>query len=186
MPRKPCAACGLRPKRPGRGYRYCEECEQDTHVPSIPAETQAAMVRAYNRPRATLAEVAAAFFCSPLTVRRVLAANGATPRPRGHGGTPRISVEEELRRTQLYGRGLSIADVAEIVGRSSTAVVATLQRAGVKMHPVGVNVHERASSERRHRERDSRGRFTPRSPSQRRVPPRAAERPHVVERGDSA
>lgn len=140
--RSACQDCGG-PKGPGRGERYCETCKAKLHAPSLSLDDQLAMVRAYNRPRATLDSVAQQFYCARATVQRVLKIHGVASRPPNHYGTPRISVDEELLRTQLYGQGYSLADVAAIVGRSPSSVHQTLRKAGVKMHPRGVNLRAR-------------------------------------------
>ena len=156
QPRAVCQDCGG-PKEPGRGRRYCAACTGKPRVPTIPLDMQLAMVRAYNRPRAKLDDVAAQFFCSRQTVQRVLALHDVTLRPTNHYGTPRIDVDERLRRTQLYGRGLSLLDVANVVGRHPSAVLDTLRREGVRMRPQGVNLHPHSRADLR---RDARGRFT--------------------------
>jgi hypothetical protein len=152
--RKPCQDCGG-PKGPGRGERYCATCASKLHVPSVPPDVQAAIVRAYNRPRATLRGVAAEFYVSQGSVSRVLEIHGVDVRPRGHYGTPRLAVDEQLLRTQLYGQGHSLAGVAAIVGRCPSSVADTLRRNGVRLRPVGVNLTPHV----RYTTRGARGRF---------------------------
>lgn len=102
-------------------------------------DEQAEMVRLYAR-GGTLASVALATFWSKTEVRRVLLANGVQLRAHGLGRSrPGISPDEALRRTQLYGRGLSIQEVADVCGVHRSAILATLKREGVRMRPQGVN-----------------------------------------------
>lgn len=155
--RRPCQGCGG-PKSPGRGVRYCETCSAKQHVPTIPLDTQLAIVRAYSRPRATLRGVARQFYVSQGSVSRVLAIHDVDVRPRGHYGTPRLDVGEQLLRTQLYGQGHSLARVGELVGRSPSTVAETLRRNGVRLRPVGVNTVPRE----RYDKRGARGRFASR------------------------
>jgi hypothetical protein len=182
----PCQDCGG-PKPPGRGLRYCEVCAPKRHVPTVDAATQEAIVRAYSKPRATLAKVAAEFFCSAQTVAHVLEAHDVPLRPRGHWGTPRLDAGEHLLRTQLYGQGLSLARIAEVLGISPSSVAETLRRNGVRLRPVGVNYGRTTP---RHLERGDRGRFTARQgrggPPPRRVPPRAAGAPQRAQEGGPA
>ena len=103
----------------------------------VPPDEQAEIVRLYRR-GGTLKSVAADTFWSKTEVRRVLLANGVQLRPRGTYG-PKISSDEALRRTQLYGRGLSIDEVAAACGVSRVAITQTLKREGVRIRPVGVN-----------------------------------------------
>lgn len=152
-----CQDCGG-PKPAGRGRRYCDACAAKRHVPTVAPDVQEAIVRAYNRPRATLRGVAAAFYCSAGTVTRVLEIHGVDTRPRGHYGSPRLDVGEQLLRTQLYGQGLSLAEVADVVGCSPSSVAETLRRNGVRLRPVGVNPGRTSP---RYAERGPRGRFTP-------------------------
>jgi transposase-like protein len=180
--RKPCQGCGG-PKPSGRGERYCATCRNERHVPTVAPDVQAAMVRAYARIGTTLDQVAAEFYCSTNTVARVLEARGVSVRPRGGSGARRrrLTVDEELTRTRLYGQGLSVAEIADAVGRGPSAIYATLRRVGVAMRPQGANYRPRrrapvseaaaapdgaAPAERRARPRRART-----------VPPRAPQTP---------
>ena len=138
--RTPCQDCGG-PKGPGRGERYCSACRAKLHVPTIPLDDQLAIVRAYSRPRTTLAEVAASFYVSTGTVTRVLRAHDVPVRPRGGYGASRarLSVDEQLLRTQLYGQGLTLAQIGDVVGRSPSSIQQSLVKAGVRLRPQGVN-----------------------------------------------
>jgi hypothetical protein len=156
--RRPCQDCGG-PKGPGRGERYCDACRAKRHVPTIALDDQLAIVRAYNARGATMHGVAAEFYCSVGTVGRVLEAHGVPARPRGGQGSTRqrLSVDEQLTRAQLYGQGLSLAGVADVVGRNPSSVHASLVRYGVTMRPVGVNY----TADGRYDARGARGRFAP-------------------------
>lgn len=184
MKRRPCQDCGG-PKPAGRGERYCETCRAKRHVPTVPPDEQAAMVRAYARIGTTLDQVAAEFYVSPNTVSRVLEANGVSVRPRGGYGASRrrLTVDEELTRAQLYGEGLSLGRIGQLIGRSPSSIHATLHRLGVQMRPTGINT---GPPQRHHVVRGAAGRFAPadgtalaasraRAAKPRSVPPRAAQ-----------
>jgi AraC-like DNA-binding protein len=102
-------------------------------------DEQDAIVRAYRHRGGTLASIARDTHWSKTQVRRVLLANGVQLRERIGDHRPKISSDEALRRTELYGRGLSIADVAEACGVTCEAIRQTLKREGVKPRARGVN-----------------------------------------------
>jgi hypothetical protein len=104
----------------------------------VPRDEQDTIVRLYRR-GGTFASVARETYWSKSQVRRVLLANGVALRPPGGRPGPKLSVEETLRRTQLYGRGLSIDEVAQVCGVTRVSIQQTLKREGVHLRPVGVN-----------------------------------------------
>jgi hypothetical protein len=109
--------------------RHAPVCGQDTSG-FVPAEDQQAIVKLYGSPRMSLRKVSAQTHWSPTTVRKVLQAHGV--KMRGQGNTMRrISVNEELKRAELYGHGYSISQVAEMCGVTYEAVRQTLKRLGV-------------------------------------------------------
>lgn len=178
MPERECPTCGrvlpanLLPRH------------ERAHLPLrdrlfVPPAEQDKIVELY-RHGGTLRSVAAATFWSRSEVRRVLIANGVTPRSRLGDFRPKITTEETLRRTQLYGRGLSIAEVAEVCGVNREAIRQTLKREGVKIRPTGLNRrHWRTGKPSTPRKR--RG-----GPRPRPIPPRAAGAPQTRERGADA
>jgi len=98
-------------------------------------------VRLYVHGRLSMREIAAQTFWSQTQVRRVLIANGVRIRPQGLTGAAKrgrqVSVDERLKRTQLYGMGYSLSEVAAMCGVTQTAVVNTLKREGVPRRSVG-------------------------------------------------
>lgn len=106
---------------------------------SVPLEEQAEIVRLYNRPRSSLRKVSAQTFWSQSVVRDVVIANGVALRPVG-SSFPRISADERLKRAQLYGRGLSLEEVARACGVTREAVRRTLAELEVPMRPRGSNL----------------------------------------------
>lgn len=109
------------------------ERTHETHgAGSVPLDDQQRIVELYNRPRASLRSVAAATNWSETTVLRVLRAHDVVMRPQG-SSHPLLSTEEQLRRTQLYGRGLSLEEVAELSGVTREAIRQTLIRNGVRI-----------------------------------------------------
>lgn len=99
--------------------------------PQIPEAEQQRIIALYEA-GGTIRSVSEQTFWSQTSVHRVLVRHGIPRRPR-HAvcGRKRLSVDSELERTRLYGQGLSIAQVAEVVGVGATAVAFTLARAGV-------------------------------------------------------
>lgn len=95
----------------------------------VPPETQDEIVRLYRRGH-SFKRIATEVYWSPTCVRRVILTHGITPRSRATS-RKQISTDEVLTRTQLYGMGYSLAQVAEMCGCSVTAVTLTLTRAGV-------------------------------------------------------
>jgi predicted HTH domain antitoxin len=178
-PRTPCPICGA-PMPANNMARHQRTHGDPRERLFVTLEEQARIVELYNQRRASLRSVAEAAFMSPTEVRRVLIANDVPLRPPGSAYQPRkITVDEELQRTHLYGLGLSLDEVAELVGRHREAVRESLRRAGVKLRPRGPNRRwERAR-------RSAAGERRP-MPAPRPVPPRAAERPQVAEGGDPA
>ena len=144
-PRTPCPVCGaLMPAN--NMARHVATHRPAAERLAVPLDVQVEMVRLYNRPRSSTAQVAAATYWSKTEVRRVLIANGVTMRPQGHSQR-RITVDEELERATLYGQGRSILEVAELVGRHHSAIAESLHRAGVKVRPKGRNLrHSRSAA----------------------------------------
>lgn len=126
-PERACQFCG-------RVMPACNVVKHErTHVDqngTVPPEDQETIVRLYNRPRASVRSVAQETHWSQSTVLRVLRAHGVEMRPMG-SAHPKITSDEQLRRAQLYGRGLSIEEVAEVCGVTYEAVRQTLVRLGV-------------------------------------------------------
>lgn len=100
----------------------------------VTPDEQSEMLRLYSRGW-TLKRIAAATFWSPTEVGRVLKLNGVELRHRSVGHE-QLSINEILARTQLYGRGYSLAEIAELRGCSPTSVVQSLKRAGVPRRSV--------------------------------------------------
>lgn len=192
-PYAPCPRCGVLREPGKRPKRPCPTCHEyvpvnnfprhvRSHLPHVerlpmPLDEQLRIVALYERPRASFASVSAATFWSKTEVRRVLLAHGVELRKPGSAVLPRkISVADELQRTQLYGQGHSIEEVAAIVGRHRTAVHESLKRAGVKLRPSHVtltSLRHRAASEARSAPAPAGSRA--RAPKPRSVPPRAAQ-----------
>ena len=105
---------------------------------TVPSDVQADMVRMYVHGGLTYKQIGERTHWSSTQVRRVLLANGVTPRAREVVcGRVQMSADEKLARAELYGRGYSLAEVADIRGCSVTSVVLTLERLGVKRRSVG-------------------------------------------------
>lgn len=102
-------------------------------------DEQDAIVAAYRHKGGTLESIARDTHWSKTQVRRVLLANGVQLRERLGDFRPKISTDESLRRAQLYGRGLTIAEVAATCGVTNEAIRQTLKREGVERRAVGVN-----------------------------------------------
>lgn len=104
----------------------------------VPAEEQQQIVRLHRRGK-SYAAIGRETFYGASTIRRVIVAHGERTRKPG-GRRPWLPADETLRRTELYGRGHSILEVAEICGVSYAAVRNTLLRNGVAIRPAGVNL----------------------------------------------
>lgn len=139
-PRPPCPVCG-RPIRTNNLARHLRTHELDAaERMQIEPELQAQIIRLY-RSGKSYATIGREAFVGPTTVRRVLLANGVQPRQPGPSRIPaKLSADEQLKRTMLYGRGYSIHEVAAMCGVSYTAVRATLARAGTQLRPSGPNL----------------------------------------------
>jgi hypothetical protein len=138
---------------PQRACPYCGRTMTSNTLPSHVAthevdqrdrfvmsrDEQAVIVHLYEHKGGTLKSIARDTFWSQSQVRRVLLANGVQLRQQGGHFGPKISTEEALRRTQLYGRGLSIDEVAEACGVTSEAIRQTLVREGVMRRAPHVN-----------------------------------------------
>jgi hypothetical protein len=108
----------------------------------IPLDDQKRIIELYQK-GGSMMSVAKATYYGQTTVRNVLIRNGVQPRPRGAyrpWSPSHISTEEKLKRCQLYGRGLSIDEVAEACGVTKHAIQETLRSEGVKMRPQGPNL----------------------------------------------
>jgi AraC-like DNA-binding protein len=106
----------------------------------VPPEDQDRIIGLYKR-GLTIRQVAQEVHWGPTTVQAVLQLNRHRVHIRpARGIFRRITVEEELKRAQLYGRGLSIKEVADVCGVHHSAVRASLIRAGVAMRPQGRNL----------------------------------------------
>jgi hypothetical protein len=127
-PEATCAVCG----------RTMPVCNLARHEPvcghasagTVPPDDQAAIVTLYADPRMSIRKVAARTHWSQTTVRRVLVANGVQLRGQGHSMS-RLTVNEQLKRSELYGRGYSISEVAKMCGVTYEAVRTTLVRMDV-------------------------------------------------------
>jgi lambda repressor-like predicted transcriptional regulator len=124
----PCPVCG-RLMRPGGLPKHVRSHGDPRSRLWMPPEIQDEVVRLYARGR-TIRQIAAVTFYAPTTVRSVLQANNVKIRPRAGYPTRKISNEEILRRCELYGRGLSLSEVAEVCGCAVSSVHETLKRAG--------------------------------------------------------
>jgi hypothetical protein len=126
-PQRTCSTCGL----------VLAACNLPRHERThgdprerlrVPPEDQALIVETYRR-GLSLKRTSEATFWSQTVVRDVLLANDVQLRPPGTG-RPRspqhITTEERLKRAQLYGRGLSLKEVAEACGVTYEAVRQTL------------------------------------------------------------
>jgi DNA-binding NarL/FixJ family response regulator len=104
-------------------------------------EQQAEIVRLYKRGY-SLQRIADEKFFARSSVRRVLIANGIAMRPQG-GPHPaqRLSAEDTLRTAELYGKGLSMAELAEVLGLSISAVHR-------RLHVIGVQIRKRGGDHR--------------------------------------
>jgi hypothetical protein len=128
FPEAPCPKCG----------RVMPVCNLARHEPkcglasagTVPMDEQLEIVKLYNQPRMSLSKVAAVTHWSETTCRRVLLAHDVSLRGTGYS-FPRIGVNEQLKRTELYGRGYSVAEVADLCGVTYEAVRQTLVRMGV-------------------------------------------------------
>lgn len=118
---------------------------------SATAEEQAEIVRLYKRGH-SLQRISDEHYFARSSVRRVLVANGIAMRPQG-GPHPaqRLSAEETLKTAELYGKGLSMAELAEVLGLSISAVHRRLHVIGVKIRKRGGD--HRSSTARARRER---------------------------------
>ncbi len=87
----------------------------------------------------TMKQVAQEIPCSMSTVWRYLHRHEAKVRQPWRGSLPLhgVSGEEQLRTAQLYGRGLSMKEVAAIMNVSIGTVHNRLRRLGVKSRPMG-------------------------------------------------
>lgn len=101
----------------------------------VPLDEQPRMVELYRKGH-SMKRIAELTWWGETTVRRVLLANGVTLRPPGTGrpsSPSHIDVDERLKRTALYGRGLSLEEVAAACGVTREAVRQTLLREGVAL-----------------------------------------------------
>lgn len=126
-PKYPCAVCGL-PIDARNRSRHARTHGDPRDRLAVPRVEQEEMVRLYGRH--TIAEIAAITFWSHTEVHRVLTANGVRFRSQIPRRNPQITSEEVLRRCELYGRGYSLTEVAEMRGVTPTAIAHTLRRAG--------------------------------------------------------
>lgn len=132
-PQRACPTCGLVMRAcnlPGHERRHGD---QRLRV-RVSLDEQARIVALYRKGH-SLKRIAVLTWRGKTTVRRVLLANDVTLRPpsTGRPGSPLLSIDEKLKRTALYGRGLSLEEVAAACGVSSEAVRQTLLREGVKL-----------------------------------------------------
>jgi len=148
QPRSECPVCGA--VRTNHNMRRHVESHRDARERlNVPLELQAQMVRMH-RAGKSYAAIGAELFYGASTVRRVMVANGIPGRKPG-GRRPYLPADEALRRTELYGRGYSILEVARICGVSYAAVRNTLLANDVRIRPAGANLRWARSrrSERR-------------------------------------
>ena len=134
--KQPCPVCGRRMRgcNLAQHLPVHEASAAERLAPS--AEEQARIVELYRRRGATLASVSAEVYWSPATVTRVLRANGVPITKRG-GRRPYLPADDVLRTLELYARGYTIRQVAEIVGRSEESIRRRLLRNGARIRPVG-------------------------------------------------
>lgn len=84
----------------------------------------------------TIREVAQRVYWSATAVRNVLVVNGEPRRQRG-SRAPMLATEEKLRTSQLYGAGLSMQELANLLGLHVSTVHRRLHRFGAITRPVG-------------------------------------------------
>lgn len=101
----------------------------------LPPADQEEIVRLYRR-GLTLRQVAGRVYWSPTAVRRVLIEYGEPLRPHG-SKAPLLSMEEKLRTSELYGAGMSMAELAILLGLHVSTVHRRLHRFGSLTRPVG-------------------------------------------------
>ena len=109
-------------------------------VRDVPAADKAAMAALYAR-GGTIRSVAAETYWSRTTVRRALLEQGVKLRPRSSWRRDaRRDNDAFLYTAQLYGRGLSMQEVSEIVGVKRSTVRYRLIQMDVKIRPQGANL----------------------------------------------
>lgn len=101
----------------------------------LPPEDQDEIVRLYRRGK-TIRQVADAVYWSPTAVRRVLVERGEQLRSRG-SRNPILSTEEKLRTSELYGAGLTMTELATLLGLHISTVHRRLHRFGAIVRPCG-------------------------------------------------
>jgi predicted transcriptional regulator len=85
----------------------------------------------------SMRRIAAELHYSQTSVQRYLHAAGVQVRPRGGVNGRTLSAEEVLETAQLYGRGLSMAAIADLLGLTVSSVHERLHKIGVAVRPRG-------------------------------------------------
>lgn len=129
--RHPCELCGRPISAQGRPRHM--KAHRGEWMRWYSPDEIAEAVRLYRRGQ-SLSQIAEQLHYSATTVGRMLR-DADEPRVFGRTGRrePALSVEERLRTAELYGRGLTMREVGEIVGITTTSVRMRLLRYGVSI-----------------------------------------------------
>jgi transposase len=120
----------------GRWRAIADPDERWVHPRQVPDDVAEEMRRLYVDGGMSTREVAAATFWEQSTVWRTLRRLGVDLRKR-HNRSKRLDSEKVLETVELYGRGMSAADVGSILGVHESTVryrVRTYARDGVRAH----------------------------------------------------
>jgi len=127
-------------ERIGHGHWRATSADESWHPSSWASEPERAQMVALYRAGGSLRSISKELHYSPATIGRALQREGI--KLRGRGGahkTNAMPAEAMLEAAELYGRGWSIAQIADLLGMSVAGVHLRLRRAGTKMRPPGGN-----------------------------------------------
>jgi predicted DNA-binding protein (UPF0251 family) len=136
-PTKKCPTCGRKIASNQIARHRAKHDDPMSQIVATP-EQMAEIVRLYSDMHLSMLEVAARTNWSHATIQRLLAIANVQRRPK-HIVYHRRHVDNEtlLKTAQLYGRGLSMDEIADLMDCARSTVCRRLHSVGAKVHKPG-------------------------------------------------